>query len=681
LMPSNDLALAKLGELSITLYNLDPTHRKQFYDEAVKAAEQLAARKPDGFDANRLRGALALIDKKPLEAIRYLRKATQINPNDPSAALGLALALVQDRQMQEGLDVAHGLIQRDKTYGPAYDLLYEQYRAAGKAADAEGVLKLKAANNPRQADFIIELARHYAGTSNTTEMTSTLRKLLDAPADFPDAHMRVGNFYRLLGKLDEALQQYEEGLRAGGSDKSAYEKSIVGVLIAQRKLPEASQRLSAILKEHPDDMDAKRIRAIVWLEEGKPETLDAAIAELRSQLTKRPTDPVLNFQIGIGLSRKGDGDGARRQWKAAMQANPKYLEPRFALAELDLAQNMGKECVQVTDEILGMVPGDRRAKLLKARCLTSAALYLQARVLLTALVSEAPQWQAVRVELGTLAASEGNFKEAEGIFTQLRKSGMSDTRVALELAECYRRQNHPEQAILLLQEEVKRSPDALILRTQLARYATAMGNHELAIEQYKQIAAAAPPSLDNQLSLAEAYNSKGDRNAAMGVLEGAAKSDPGSVPAAMMLAQALSRSGRMNDAIAGYRRVLQLQPDNAGALNNLAYVMTESGGNLDEALKLAQRGLAVASDPKLKEALFDTLGWIYLQSNHLDSALEIFQRLVRSDPGNPAYHYHLGAALYKKGEKQKARAELDAALAAKPGAEDVQKIRELLSHL
>ena len=70
-----------------------------------------------------------------------------------------------------------------------------------------------------------------------------------------------------------------------------------------------------------------------------------------------------------------------------------------------------------------------------------------------------------------------------------------------------------------------------------------------------------------------------------------------------------------------------------------------------------------------------------MESNHLDSALEIFQRLVRSDPGNPAYHYHLGAALYKKGEKQKARAELDAALAAKPGAEDVEKIRELLSHL
>ena len=167
----------------------------------------------------------------------------------------------------------------------------------------------------------------------------------------------------------------------------------------------------------------------------------------------------------------------------------------------------------------------------------------------------------------------------------------------------------------------------------------------------------------------------------MGVLESVAKSDPGSVSAATMLAQALSRSGRMNDAIAGYRRVLQLQPDNAGALNNLAYFLTESGGNLDEAQKLAQRGLAIATDPKLKETLSDTLGWVYVQSNHLDSALEIFQRLVRNDPGNPAYHYHLGAALYKKGEKQRARAELNTALAAKPGAVDVQKIRELLSHL
>jgi hypothetical protein len=41
----------------------------------------------------------------------------------------------------------------------------------------------------------------------------------------------------------------------------------------------------------------------------------------------------------------------------------------------------------------------------------------------------------------------------------------------------------------------------------------------------------------------------------------------------------------------------------------------------------------------------------------------------------------LGAALYEKGDKQRARAELQAALAAKPTPGDEPKIKELMAKL
>jgi predicted Zn-dependent protease len=127
--------------------------------------------------------------------------------------------------------------------------------------------------------------------------------------------------------------------------------------------------------------------------------------------------------------------------------------------------------------------------------------------------------------------------------------------------------------------------------------------------------------------------------------------------------------------------LLKIQPGNADALNDLSYLMAESGENLDEALALARKGTQFATEPGLKTSLQDTLGWIYLKKNMYESALQSFQVAVNSNPGNMTFRYHLGTTLYQMGNKSRAKAELQAALAATPKSEDEPKIRELLSRL
>ena len=81
-------------------------------------------------------------------------------------------------------------------------------------------------------------------------------------------------------------------------------------------------------------------------------------------------------------------------------------------------------------------------------------------------------------------------------------------------------------------------------------------------------------------------------------------------------------------------------------MNNLAYLMAETGGNLDEALRLAQD--ASRRQPS-NVGLSDTVGWIYLKKNLTDSAIQILSNVVQKDPRHPVYGYHLGSALYQKG--------------------------------
>jgi len=54
---------------------------------------------------------------------------------------------------------------------------------------------------------------------------------------------------------------------------------------------------------------------------------------------------------------------------------------------------------------------------------------------------------------------------------------------------------------------------------------------------------------------------------------------------------------------------------------------------------------------------------------------------LRREFRGSGYRYHLGATFVQKGEKQKARTELEAALAAKLDSANEPKIRELLARL
>jgi tetratricopeptide (TPR) repeat protein len=681
LMPGNDAALAELGQLALRLYNADAKHSPQLYATAAQAAERLLSRKPEGFDGNLIKGAIALDDRKLADAIELLRKAVQAKPDDFGAQLGLARALVADNQAPAGVGLAQELIRKNKAFGPAYDFLYGQYQIAGEKENAENLLKLKIENNPKQAAFILELARHYAALQKPAEVAATIERLTASSADFPDGRLLAGDFYMATGRVDLALQQYQLGMASASGKKNLYRKGMVPIFVSRRQWPEVYQQLEAVLKDNPGDEDAKLMRALAWLDEGKPENLDRAIAGLREQSSRHPRDPVLHFRIGSGLARKGDWEGAQREWTAAAQADRNYLPARSALVNLYLARGKAADALRISDEIVAIAPGNVQASLVHVTCLTAAGDYQNARTELNRLASRFPQSQHVRFQLGMLAMAEHKYKEAENVFRKIETTLPREPQVLGGLAEAFVGQNEGAKAIQILQNEVKRNPKSLQLRQLLARMAAFAGKYDIAIDQYKQLAAATPGSTDFQILLAAAYTGKGDVVNAQAALEKVIQADPKSVLASLMLSRTLLATGRVAEAKACYRRALEVQPNNPSALNDLAYLMAESGENLDQALVYVQRGLRNTAEPSLKASLSDTLGWIYLKKNMNDSALQTFQVLVKSNPDNAAFRYHLGATFYQNGDKQKARVELEAALAAGPGASDEEKIRQLLARL
>src|SRR5262249_16799532 len=155
------------------------------------------------------------------------------------------------------------------------------------------------------------------------------------------------------------------------------------------------------------------------------------------------------------------------------------------------------------------------------------------------------------------------------------------------------------------------------------------------------------PKSDVYLRLGETYRLKGDFANAVSSLEQARKLAPDNPVVVSTLALALDASGRKTDARKTYEAALKIDPNNGVALNKRACPLADSGGDLDQALTLAQRAKQML--PSLPE-VSDTLGMIYLRKNLSDNAIDIFKDLVAKDP-KATFRYHLGMAFSQKGDK------------------------------
>jgi Flp pilus assembly protein TadD len=100
---------------------------------------------------------------------------------------------------------------------------------------------------------------------------------------------------------------------------------------------------------------------------------------------------------------------------------------------------------------------------------------------------------------------------------------------------------------------------------------------------------------------------------------------------------------------------LKINPKFPPAANNLAYLYAEGGGNIDEALHLAQSAKQqVPDDPHIS----DTLGWVYYKKNIFSRSIVYLKEANEKISDNASMRYHLGMAYYKNGDKENAKKEL-----------------------
>ncbi|MCE5309750.1 MAG: tetratricopeptide repeat protein [Acidobacteriales bacterium] len=678
LMPENEDARSKLIDAALTIFLANQGRSKPVRDELAALSGRLLERDPNSYDGWRTKGHLALVDGKVNEAVESFRKANEAKPMQPQVVMGLFRSLILAKQGREGEELALAFLEQEKTNGPVYDALYRYYMSGRRYQAAEEIRKSMVVNNPKNAGARIQLAAHQFLMQKHGEASNTLQSLLDNPSDFPRARLEVGDFYLSIGRVQEALRLFEEGERANPQERAVYQGRKAQAMLMLGKPEEAEKLLSERLQAYPKDDAARTARAVVLARSGTPEKLDQAIAEFRALVGKKPDDTSLRFELGRALQQKGNLDAARAEFLEAFKRQKNHIGVRLGLAQIGLAAGNYKDALQHVDWMLGVRPNDPNIRVLRSVCLQGLGNYKEARAEIVGLLKKYPEFADARIQLGLLDITESRYKEAEAIFRQLYQPGASDLRGLEGLVETYSSQKLFDRAVTLLQEELKKSPRPDAVRRALAVTATRAGNYDLAAEQYRHFLSSNPKSVEMLLRLADVQYRKGDHAAVMQTLQEAGKLAPTHPALLSSYARVQTALGRFGDAMESYRKLLKQRPDSAFTLNNLAYLLADTGGDLDEALSLAQK--ALQKQPQ-HPALLDTLALIYIKKHMPDSAIQISRNLTGKHPNNPVYRYHLGMALVSKGQRDEAKAELERALSDQPARTVEVKISGLLAGL
>jgi tetratricopeptide (TPR) repeat protein len=165
------------------------------------------------------------------------------------------------------------------------------------------------------------------------------------------------------------------------------------------------------------------------------------------------------------------------------------------------------------------------------------------------------------------------------------------------------------------------------------------------------------------------------------------RQNPDSRGAIYSLATLLQATGRSAEAAKLYQRFLLLDPNNVTAVNNLAWILCEDQSQYQQALELAEKGLA--KEPNYVD-LLDTRGVVYYRLGRFERAVEDLSRCINLYPERSqslvASYFHLARALAKLGQTSQAVDNLKKALdlnnsAGGLTASDLTEARQLLGKL
>lgn len=372
-----ELALERLAQaMNESNYDLPITLR---YAEALIAAQKPDVAESVMNDALKKRGEsrdllvamaqLKLRKQSWSEAEQIARRLKVIDPKDAVADRLLAAAALGQRKFSESADILEGVVDETKaTDSTGVIALVRALLAGGDIDRAESYLTKRLETHPEDVTALVLRASILSGRGHMEEAEADLLKAIEVEPGNAAAYASLARIYNSMGKEAQVTETLRKGLTLNDNDVSLrltqamqleyegkYDDAIEVYEDLYKQRPSSTvvaNNFASLLADHrasdPEQLDrafniAKRFRGsdqpyltdtYAWLLHLTGSSADA-LPLLRRAAEQLPTNPLVQYHLGVVLAANGEFSQARNRIERAIT-----LSEQVNFSHLDRAQEV-----------------------------------------------------------------------------------------------------------------------------------------------------------------------------------------------------------------------------------------------------------------------------------------------------------------------------------------------------
>ncbi len=651
--------------------------------ETEKILEDVFARDPNFIEAHILKASLFAVQKKSeKEILDVLNYAVSLNPNRTESYVSLSRFLMKLDKRQE----AEQTIQKGISVNPNAAAGYLEYGRfltfVQRAPQAEAQYKRAIEVEPTNIEAREAIGEFYLGQRQLERAEQTYKELVQVQENSPVSRMKLANFYAGINREDDAIRTFSE-IVAEVPEYARARYRLGEIYLDRKENQKAVEQTEELLKLNDNDAEAFMLRARVRVQENKAEE---AVKDLEEVLKKQPSQKNALFYMTQARLALGQIDQARAFIGDLEKYHPNFLKTKLLKIQASFANGEPENALRQANDLLDAVKKsyptaeldaqaleELRVRALTARGLASLELgkLAEARTDLQAVQTLSPNSSAAMVNLAKVFVAEKNLAEAANLYERALTADGKNFDALSGLINVLTRQKQFDAAHGKINQAIEANAGQKDVQPALhylnANVFTAQKNAESAEAELKkaiEIDDTYLPAYSSYASILVARNQTGE---AIEQYKKVVEKKP-SAAVHTLIGMLEESRGNAAEAEKNYRRALEITPESPIAANNLAWLIAANGGNLDEALTLAQ---TVVSKNQQAAGYYDTLGWVYFKKELYSPAVEQLKKAValdeaeanRSGSGaNSAYRLRLGMALASAGDKPSARKEVEISL-------------------
>ncbi|HUI43552.1 MAG TPA: tetratricopeptide repeat protein [Terriglobia bacterium] len=501
--------------------------------------------------------------------------------------------------------------------------------------------------------------------------------------------------------VDKAIAECQAAIAA--DPQSLFLKTQIAELYTRiSRIGDAIRQAEAVLRVNPDDVDAHRLLAGIYLHSlGEGEvaassetTLHKAIEQFEAVTRLDPTDTDSMVALGRLYRVTNQNDKAEEVFKKALGADPSskgalsYLSQLYldegdyndaiatlqkvpaadmdpaALVMLGQAYMQTRDYDKAVDAYSSALDQDSENQQLHeyyAEALLAAGKTNEARSELQKILKTDPNDGAAWLRLGHLDRVEGKFDEARGELAKALNFLPENAEVTYEQVVLEETVGNDDKAIALLQGMLKNSekPDGhytLAEAGNRAAFLERLGliyrteqKYDQATSTFRQIADLGPGQAPHgEALIIDTLRISRQPEKAMAEADAAAAKYPKDRQLAMLRASLLGEQGKPDEALKVLNGLITGSPSDLDVETTIAQVDSQAK-RYPEAQAAAEKALNLSTKPDDQESAHFLLGSIYERQKRFDLAEAEFKKVLASDPLNGPASNYLGYMLADRG--------------------------------